>query len=95
MINDFKKELIEYGTAQLPKYAPRDLELYRENDISLFLDKYTDKWVALHNLLRAKRKEILKRREINSLDCMDLQNEFETAVATVRNKFTTTYPLNL
>jgi hypothetical protein len=95
MINEFKKELIDYGTAQLPKYAPKDLDLYKENDISLLLDRYTDKWVALHNVLRAKRKEILKRQQISSIECMDLQNEFELAVSTVRNKFTTAYPLNL
>lgn len=95
MINEFKKELIDYGSAQLLHYAPKELDLYKSIEISKLLDCYSDKWVALNNMLQAKRKEILNRPEINQVDLLTLENEFERAVVTVRNKFTTTYPLNL
>ena len=95
MINEFKKELIDYGAALLPNYAPKELDLYKSLEISKLLDSYSDKWVALNNVLQAKRKEILNRPEITEVDLLTLENEFERAVVTVRNKFTSAYPLNL
>lgn len=95
MINELKKELIDYGTAQLPNYAPEDLDLYKAAQISQLLDRYSDQWVALNNVLQAKRREILGRPEATEVDCLTLESEFERAIISVRNKFTTTYPLNL
>ncbi len=95
MVDQFKQELIEFGTAQLHKFKPKDLDLYKELQISKLLDKYGDKWMGLNNILWAKRQEILQRPEATYIDGQILQTEFDKAVITIRNKFTKAYPLNL
>ena len=95
MIDQFKAELIEYGTSQLPKFKPKDLNLYKEPQITKLLDKYGDKWMALNKAIWAKRQEILSRPEAIPVDGIIVESEFNRAMVTIRNKFTAAYPVNL
>lgn len=95
MIDEFKAELIEYGTSRIPKFKPKDLDLYKEPQVTNLLDKYGDKWMALSKALWAKRQEILNRPDAISIDGPVLQTEFDRAVVTIRNRFTAAYPVNL
>lgn len=93
MIDQLKKELLECGYSELPNYAPKDLDLNNTSRIDRLLDNYSNKWIALQELLRLRRQEIIKKTENISLDRRELQEELEDAIITVRKKFTTAYPL--
>ena len=93
MIDQLKKELLECGYYELPNYAPKDLDLNNTSRIDRLLDNYSNKWIALQELLRLRRQEIIKKTENISLDRRELQEELEDAIITVRKKFTTAYPL--
>ena len=95
MTDQFKAELIEYGTAQLSKFKPKDLNLYKEPQVTKLLDQYGDKWMALNKALWAKRKEILSRQEEIPEEGLWVESEFNRAMVTIRNKFTAAYPVNL
>jgi len=93
MINQLVKELLDCGYSELPNYAPKDLDLNNVSRIDRLLDNYSNKWIALQELLRLRRQEIIKRSESISLDRQKLQQELEDAIVTVRKEFTTAYPL--
>ena len=95
MIDQYKREFIEFGTAQLPKFRPDDLDLYKERQLTRLLDEYGNKWVALQKTLNAKKQKIMKRPEMIEIDVLALQACFDEATLTIRNKFTAAYPLNL
>lgn len=91
MKEGLKEELIDYGRSQLSNYEPKNLHLDSAQRIDLLLDAYSAKWLALEELLKNKKQEILMRQDVGNRP--EVHEELDKAICYMRTLYTTTYRL--